>query len=390
VQGGRVDDLTILPGRYYVDGLVVDATRVAPPPAVPDGEPDAVEDDAADAVPEPWTYWDQPYAYRDRENEADALPEGRLLVYLRVHDRLVTAVQDPLLLETALGAALPDTAARIRTEWQVGVLPIDGRDLQGAAALLAERLPRKRRMAARATRPPRADEDPCTVLPEAGYRGPENQLYRLEIHGGGKRPNFKWSRENGSVVFPVEAVDGVWLTLATLGRDDKLDLEVGSFVEVLDDAAVARGELSDLFQITEVDLAGRRVQLSAEPAGGVGRRRHLHPYLRRWDQREPRRRGEPALAGGAVSLQPGTWIDLEAGVQVYFEQGVRFRSGDFWTVAARTISGDVEWPQDGEGRPLLLEPDGIVHHYAPLAIVDPTEAENEDVRRVFCPLPACP
>ena len=75
---------------------------------------------------------------------------------------------------------------------------------------------------------------------------------------------FKWSRDNGSVTFAVAAVDGRWVTLAALGRDDKLDLHVG-------DAYVARGEPRRLLRVDDVDLPDRRVPLSAEPAAAIRR-----------------------------------------------------------------------------------------------------------------------
>jgi hypothetical protein len=402
---GEKASLTIAAGRYYVDGIAVDATRPEPLPAVDEygGRPTdagvkktapakagAKADEGTEAGPA-WTYWDQPYAYRDVERETDELPSGPFLAYLRVHDRLVTAVQDPLLRETALGAALPDTTARVRVDWEV--LPLElgeyqQRDPAGAfAEWVAAQQDRTCRLAARAERPARVEDDPCLVAPDARYRGPENQLYRVEIHRGGAagEASYKWSRENGSVVLPLTAI-GEWVTLEALGRDDKLDLDIGAFVEVCDDASVGRGEIFDLLQVVEVDLPGRRVRLSAEPDRTVGRQPGRHPYLRRWDQLESRRRGAPELEGGAVKLVEGEWIDLEDGVQVYFAPGGRYMPGDYWTFAARTITGAVEWPTDAVGRPLLAGPAGVAYHYAPLAWIN--GGEVVDLRKVFKQLTA--
>jgi hypothetical protein len=63
------------------------------------------------------------------------------------------------------------------------------------------------------TDPPASDDDvPCVADPAGGYRGLENQLYRVEIHAaanatGSVRPTFKWSRENGSVVVGAQVTD---------------------------------------------------------------------------------------------------------------------------------------------------------------------------------------
>src|SRR5689334_19055239 len=93
-DGKKPADLTITPGRYYVDGVLADST----PPRVYQ----AVEGPAEDTPG--LGYWNQPFAYRDPENQDDLLPAFPFLVYLRVEERLVTFVQDPLIREAALGA----------------------------------------------------------------------------------------------------------------------------------------------------------------------------------------------------------------------------------------------------------------------------------------------
>jgi hypothetical protein len=75
---------------------------------------------------------------------------------------------------------------------------------------------------------------------------------------------------------------------------------------------------------------------------------------------------------GSVTGEQGdkadsTWIELEDGVQVQFQPGGQYNTGDYWLIPARTVSGDIEWP--GGNNPSPLPPHGIVHHYAPLALV---------------------
>ncbi|MEV3988536.1 DUF6519 domain-containing protein [Streptomyces sp. NPDC049837] len=406
-RGQELDELTIGPGRYYVDGIALDATRPRPgTPVDDDGQAAADEGDKGDqapatpAPPDTWTYWDQPDGYRDPERPGDRLPaQFPYLAYLKVWERSVTAAEDPLLREVALGSAMPDTAARLKVVWQVLALPgdrlevADQRDKdqirEAFAAWAAAQTPTSR-LAARSRRPDRADEDPCLVRPDARYRGPENQLYRVEVHEGGtaESATFKWSRENGSLTFAVDGLDGTWAELASLGSDDKLDLNVGDWVEFTDTAYVSRGEPLPLLRVEEVDLPGRRVRLSAEPDPSVGRRPELHPFLRRWDHRAPGGRphqGAPKPRGGALRIEEGRWLPLEDGVEVYFEPGRTYRSGDFWTVAARTATGDVEWPTDAARRPLLQAPGGIQVHYAPLAWVF-GEGSISDLRLAFGPL----
>ncbi|AZQ32978.1 hypothetical protein EJ357_05535 [Streptomyces cyaneochromogenes] len=399
--GGKhdIDTLHINGGRYYVDGILLDATRPAPGVPVPDE--DAEEQETA-APPAYWTYWDQPDGFRDPEKPGDRLPSPAttpFVVYLKVWERAVSAAEDPALREVALGAAMPDTAARVKVVWQVLPLSLaaleieDGNPSKEVVRAAFDKWALKQaataRLAARSERPDHADEDPCLVKPDARYRGQENQLYRVEVHAGGaaKDATFKWSRENGSVVFPVDELDGTWVQLASLGYDDKLDLDVGDHVELVDTAYASRLEPLPLLRVEELDLPGRRVRLSAEPDQGVGRLPHLNPFLRRWDHHEgPRRKGRTtALKGGAVPVAEGEWLTLEDGVEVYFAKGASYRTGDHWIIPARTATGSVEWPTDAARRPLLQGPAGIVRGFAPLALVK-GEGSTVDLRLAFNPL----
>jgi hypothetical protein len=404
----HLPDLTIGGGDYYVDGVRADADRPAPGTAVVDTQL------KPGTGPATWSYYDQPDAFRDPENADDRLPDFPFVAYLKMYERLVTAVEDPAMREVALGAAMPDTAARSKVSWQVlavtaAEVGIDGQttdpkalrekfqtwaDQQAAAGAT---------LAARAKVPARVENDPCLASPDAAYRGRENQLYRVEIHDGGRipdstagsgvamrsalsAPTFVWSRENGSVVFGITGLADRWVTLDSLGRDDKLALDVGDWVEVVDDSYLAHGRPLPLLQIDEIDIPGRRVFLSGTPAGNVGTDLTRHPYLRRWDQTAPTGRGAPKQIGGAIEIKEGVWLDLENGVQVFFPPGGAYRTGDYWTVPARIATGDVVWPTDATGSPLLAAPDGPAWHYAPLAFLTGREqGQNVDLRSVFSP-----
>jgi hypothetical protein len=411
-------DLRIGGGSYYVDGIRNDATRPAPGTSVVDTTPTPITGETT------WRYYDQPDAFRDPENGDDRLPDAPYLVYLKMYERLISAVEDPSIREVALGAAMPDTAARTKVSWQVLALPgaalgDTGRtadDLRAAFANWASNQKAQSdgspwdSLAARAKVPPRVENDPCLAAPDAAFRGRENQLYRVEIHDGGSLaesdsaakaakgaasgstpppqpppPTFVWSRENGSVVFGISSLAGEWVTLDSLGRDDKLDLDVGDWVEVVDDSYLAHGVAQQLLQILEIDLPGRRVMLSGVPTGNVGTLPARHPYLRRWDQTAPTGRGVPRLIGGAVEIKEGVWLDLENGVQVFFNPGGTYRTGEYWTIPARIATGDVLWPDDPDGNPLLEPPNGPVWHYAPLAWVAGVD-QPTDLRSVFSPL----
>jgi hypothetical protein len=390
------EDLAISRGRIYVDGLLV-------------------ENDLPGA-----TYWTQPDLRL--EPDADELPaEGAFVVYLRVWERLVTALQDPAIREIALGDPGPDTSARAKTVWQVAALAVAATEVGAAEQEFAEKLVGFRPtglLTAQAKRPPSAAEDACHLPPDNLFRGHENQLYRVEVHTGGQAwwangstdtarrsavlsgATFKWSRENASVVFPVVSLSGAVATLGSLGRDGKLSLEVGDRVELVDDATagrvaddVAAAEYpvaaSRLRTVVAIDAADLRVTLDSQEGDdecGLG----ANPFLRRWDHLPGP--GTPDIAeDGALPLIEGRWHELEDGVQVSFggpppsggeDDGVAgtYRRGDYWLIPARTANGDVLWPKN-EFRP----PNGVEYHYAPLAYVT-GDTVDATLRKTFVPL----
>ncbi len=323
-------DLTLTAGRMYVDGMLCETKGT--------------------------TYGEQPY-YLDPPPIA---PEnGRYdLVYLDVWRRHITALEDPDLLEKALGGA--DTTTRLQTIWQVKIRP--GVEEQHCADQFDPWPPLpplhlRGRLSSQTVVVPDAD-DPCLINPGGGYRGLENRLYRVEIHDGSDtgQPTFKWSRDNGAVVFAVaEFVAGKpkELIVQRIGRDQVLALHVGDWIEVLDDASELAGTPGTMAQIVDLDEAQRKLTLSQAISGyQVGR----HAKVRRWDQ-----------PSAPIPITAATF-NLEDGVQVRFDGGPHI-TGDFWTFAARTASGDIEVLDDAP-------PQGIEHHYCRLALIHWQQTEE--------------
>jgi hypothetical protein len=190
--------LTIGRGRAYVDGLLAENHGADP-----------LELDPALAElrgTQPIAYEQQPYL----PNAAAAAPlptSGTHLAYLDVWQREVTHLEDPQLVEKAIGV---DTATRLQTAWQVRLLEAppgttcDSR-VAGWDTLTA---PSAGRLTTGAVGVP-VPTDPCTIPPSGGYRGTENRLYRVEIHDEGPfgTATFKWSRDNASIASQVTAID---------------------------------------------------------------------------------------------------------------------------------------------------------------------------------------
>lgn len=376
---GNGKQVQISAGRFYVDGLLCSNAApctvvtqpwlpVAASPVVPVTPADqsllALPPGTATALAETAVY-----------NAAGAVvppPDGLYIGYLEAWVRHVTALEDPLLREVALGG--PDTATREQLLWQVKLLRAG--DLTAALSCITEQpwkdfsAPSAGRLAARAE-PGELSTDPCDLSPEAGYRRLDNQLYRVEVHDDGSvsgKALFKWQRDNGSIVSSVTR----WLgepnadefEVASLGRDDVLAITVGCWLEFFDDRFDFLGRPGTLAQVSKTD--GRVVTLKLSSVQGPPLDKALfarNPRVRRWD-------GVAAIVPKLDTDKAG-WVMLEGGVEVKFVAG-KLRVGDFWTIPARTATARIEWPTDDgkpTGKPLFLLPQGVRRAYARLAVL---------------------
>jgi photosystem II stability/assembly factor-like uncharacterized protein len=358
-------NLSIEPGRYYVNGVLCELeTRTS-------------------------------YAHQADGGAGVRLGPGAYLMYLDVWERSISALETPAIREVALGG--PDTATRARTIAQVRALPLPASSpfdwncdssIEGWDALVGMSRPR---LAARAE-PQLAAANLCEIAATAGYRRLENQLYRVEVHEGGAHPSFKWSRENGSVAYAVAGIttdstaQQTTVRVAARGRDANLDLAVHDRVELVDDDSELTQRAGAMFEYLADGDDELELVLAGLPTGALGRDPMRHPVLRRWDHK-------PAVAGtNVLPIVEGSWIGLEDGVQVRFEPGGLYRPGDYWQIPARTITADVEWPRDDDGDPVAREPAGIVDAYCRLGIVEVdasgTVTVAGDCRELFPPLTA--
>lgn len=380
ISNGSNGDFTIGKGRYYVNGILCE------------NEKDISYLSQAD----------YPLSKID-----DVLVADNYIVYLDVWERHISYVDDDDIREKALNGA--DTATRSKVIWQVKVIPLTFQYaycLQGSSLLTQNLLVLSQVCMSARAKQAQTPNMPCLTEPEAQYRGAENQLYRVEIHDSNfeidedgntiirdpaQFPTFKFSRENGSVIFPVKKVtpDATSATtlveLEHLGCDDKLGLSVDDWVEYIDDRIdLLNDKVMSLAQVQLIDTINRKVTLSA--AFNVnGDYLNNHPILRRWDQKN----GNKVTAQGVMVLTTGDWIKLEDGIEVKFsiEDAGRVRRGDYWLIPARHVTGDVEWPKitDDNGNliPEPLSPMGVVHYYAPLAIIN-ENGEGRVIRSSDC------
>lgn len=335
--GARWQDLGLTAGPYYVQGVR------------------CVARGSGDHIP----LAAQPYL--PGADPAEPQGDGAQLLYLDVWTRQVTADEDPVLREPALGG--PDTTTRAQTVWQVRVRPVGTpAEVVGSAA--------NTMVAALA---PAVDAAAGTSSAAGGYTLLDNQLYRVQIHAPTpERPMFLWSRENGSVVAGLDELvpaagspdHDAELVVDRVGRDVELSIGPDAVVEVTSRDRELRGEPGFLAVVTVPDGPRLRVRwldpdhVPADLAGLGG-----YPVVRRWD-------GPPQ----AVSPEP---TDLEGGIRVAFP-GRGYRTGDHWLVPARAVrlsyglpaaTGTIDWPVGPDGQGRALPPHGPVHRTAPLAIL---------------------
>lgn len=355
------------------------------------------------------------------------------IAYLDVWERHVTYHEEPAIRESALGGT--DTATRTRVEWQVKLHnlktppPANGgstvaadEDYKTNYDFLIRNLeehdkiqPGDGHLAAR-VRPSAEATDACVVPSDNRYRGVENQLYRVEIHrpgtaGDGKEAvgvtdaTFKWSRENGSVVFAVISVKSdsakgtTVVILEEFGPDKKLDLSKDDWVELVYDAYLMRNDAKPLLRVVEIDrdemtvILEGTVDSDAIANANANAKPSTHPLLRRWDHRagSPYAEGALVVVEGVEVLEKQVWLELEDGIEIRFAPAGHYQTGDYWLIPARTATGDVEWPRDSTTenaattlKPRLVRAQGVKHSYAPLAAVGFSGGEPKgitDLRR---------
>jgi hypothetical protein len=321
---------------------------------------------------------------------------GTYLAYLDVWEREITALEDPAIADVALGG--PDTALRSQVIWQVRFL--DLAPLQAAGQVGTPPMcksfgpgwsPLGPRTALKAwADATAADDNPCELPAQGGYRSLENHLYRVEIHRGGApaggQVRIKWSRDNAIHRSRLlDVVDGA-LVVEELGKDDATAFATDNWVEVRDEGRILRGEPGFFVEIGEIVGTRLGIRTILDPVTLLPLVFNSQPnaavlpttgLVRRWE------------GGAPVAVTAGAALDLERGVQVSITGGEAL-VGDYWLIPARSLTAGVEWPVDpSTGDPVAQPPKGITHGFSPLAIVTKVAAGwsvLDDCRNVFPPL----
>lgn len=415
------NNFKISKGHFYVDGIL----------CVNEADCWYAKEDEVNGVKKQ----SQPYLPTPELADNDLVLSPGFAVYLECWERHVNSIQRPDISEVALGGL--DTSSRMEIAWQVRVLTpnLAIKYIDAINGALAKKTPTpdptninniweafnklfdqttipppekycdgtqklidifddaEPRLRVWAKKPADAT-DPCSISPDARYRGLENQLYRLEIHTPGvpginsndPKPSFKWSRENGSVVFKILSVNPnlnsseLTVEIETLGRDQRYGVCVNDWLELTSDEIEFGQKMLPLAKVTKIDPTLGRLTLNTKNKTDFTG----CTLLRRWDQKDGSINNSGTIditeAKDDNDNNYDSWIPLECGIKIQFQSGGNYRKGDYWLIPARVASGDVEWPKkkddkgnyvkDNKGNyvPDARPTDGIKRHRAALSV----------------------
>jgi hypothetical protein len=367
---GQLGTFGVAPGTYQLDGMVA-TTRGG---AFPDQPfPDNAGfgwDDSPPTLPL-GGLTEQPVA------------GDRVVAYLEVWERVITAVEDPGIREVALGSI--DTTVRTQLMAQVKLAPLATAVPQAGEAGLAHSAfdaveesggELFLTVPAGSTTP-----DPCALPSAEGYSGDDNRLYRIQVHSGGSLSQvlFSWSRDNASELFAATlSVSGelvldaatalaagdlveVLSSVVDLGDDQQGSVSAAGFVP----AQRAVGQLGQLvevpsqagddtvrFRLVDVDDA----TVPVAPDDRYGDLTTAGLKLRRWHGvLDPQR-----LAGGGA-VDPSASYVLEDGITVSLSSSGTYRPGQYWQYQARAgVTPAEQWQS---------APHGPERWFAPLALL---------------------
>ena len=168
----------------------------------------------------------------------------------------------------------------------------------------------------------------------------------------------------------VSGIVDTVISVVQPARDAVLGFATGDWVEISDEGRTLRGEPGLLVELA--DAQGTELTVTGWNGGPPTLSTDFVTTVRRWD------------SAGAIDLVRGSWIDVEDGVQVRFDDvaAQAYRTGDYWLIPARSadiegvstnVGGDVDWPIDpSTGQPEFQGRHGVEHHYCAIATLERT------------------
>ena len=321
-----------------------------------------------------------------------AAPPKKELVYLHLSEQEVSAVEDPTLLEPALGG--PDTAQRLRLVRRVHRAPLTSQGEPERQIPLGpgiEVAPGQTRL----TRTARLHVgfDPGTNA----YVGPENQMIRVQgatapATGPAVATRLLWAYDNASALYSVKVADPkdlTTLTLATIPVDANHQPRANQYAEVLH-AAVDLGAGACVASPTGIAIQiVRSYDFNAQTIGletGLpARYATAHQlFVRVWENSVA---ASSAIGAGVALIDAnGNATGLKITLSAETGAAATVVPGDYWYFAVRPATPTNIYP----ARYLHPQPpEGPREWACPLAIIDWSEEVGKDgTAKVFDYRPA--
>ena len=340
-------NLSITPGHIYVDGILCELEQETNYTNQPD-------------------YPNPDFTKKDSESSSklklNLTSSKYYLAYLDVWQRHITAIEDTNIREVGLNG--PDTTTRTKTIWQVKLLPLENNAWETSQEW--QKLTEKRDIFLKV-------DDSSASGGEGGWK---NELCRVEIHKPGTlgTATFKWSCNNASLVFPVTKVKENYIELEVTSRSISDSFQANQWVEITNDVRELQGEPGTLVRLTG-EISGNRIYFSPDKVFNDSSDSETFPEghnlkVRAWDH----------PSDSAAIITNSQVILSENGFKLEFTGSSEFTTGDYWLIPTRTVkvnNHNILWLFDGL-TPLLQPPDGIKHHYCPLALLSYEKHEEDD------------
>jgi hypothetical protein len=398
-------DFLVKPGIMYVGGQRVVFER--PPESLPPlsyfHQPD-------------WANPPDPFAH----STSHSFPQHEF-IYLHAYEQEVGAVEDPDLLDVALGG--PDTSQRVRLMRRIVRLSVAGTDCATALAdantdwgrwgyrfdsATMRLLPEVRLQVGFTSA--LTTSNPCDPVAEGGYLGAENQLIRVMISDPGSvggSASLLWGYDNASFLYRVTVdTTGTVLQLSQPPVDVFHNPSPNQIVEVLRTAAVLGTEPDQTdptgqrtivrciaeatgFVATVVSYTSSDNSLVLEPALPTTFTSDPNPlFLRVWVGRQ----SFDLSSTAPIVLTDPTPLALSPGLQVTITQpttaakGAALSAGAFWLFAVRPSTPQALYPERFLNGP--QPPDGPRQWVCPLAVIDWAQRDFASVSTLASWLPS--
>jgi hypothetical protein len=353
-----------------------------------------------------WSYFQQPDWLRP-DNPA-AFSGSQLSASIPIHEYVtlnvfeqeVGAVEDPDLLDVALGG--PDTTARIRLMQRIVRTPVLASDCPSALAEVSAlwlkngflfdpataRLKPQAALQVSFSSTP-SSINPCDPVAQGGYLGAENQLIRVQITGAGAngQPQLLWGYDNASVLYRVSVQKDLQTLLLQQVPVDAFHFpRTNQVVEILRTAAVlaidpdttASGLSAPLIRcVAEATGTVATVASYASSTNAVTLAGKLPPdilndstpvFLRIWQglQSIPPAASQPiSLLDPTGQTSPGIQVTITPPASA--SSGASLPLGAYWSIAVRPATPQAVYPERFLKAP--QPPDGPRIWTCPLAVL---------------------